>query len=266
VERLVYRRRHRTTCGTHAAFSDQICLAYFSLGSPFTVALPAPMSTPDETKVSSKYVSGWHQRSFRGRSLKSDRLPHLKIEGGTYFVTYRLADSLPQKVLADMKRELAQKIFPPEMPLSEQEAERNRERFRRMESWLDKGLGSCCLRRPEIGQLVEETMRFFHGTRYELLAWVIMPNHVHALLKPLGDFALGEIVKSWKQFSARRAKPLTGWTEKQFWQIESYDHWVRDAEEKGRIIRYIHRNPVKAGFCVMPEDWLWSSANKSVCG
>jgi REP element-mobilizing transposase RayT len=231
----------------------------FSLGKNLTAALLLPMAPtpPDETKFSSKYVSGRHRRTFRGHILKSDRLPHVKIEGGTYFVTYRLVDSLPQKVLADMKRELAQKEFPLQMSFSEQEAERNRERFRRMEGWLDKGLGSCCLRRPEIGKLVEDAMRFFHGTRYELLAWVVMPNHVHALLKPLGDFALGEIVKSWKQFTAHRAKPLLGWTKTQLWQIESYDHWVRDAEEKGRIIRYIRRNPVKAGLCVAPEDWPW---------
>jgi type I restriction enzyme R subunit/putative DNA methylase len=216
-----------------------------------------------EPSAPSKYIHGNHRRGFHHGSIQTGRLPHLKIEGGTYFITFRLADSLPQNVLADIREAVAQKHLPPDAPLPEpgQEAARQREYFRRMETWLDRGLGSCCLRRPEIARLFVGALHFFEGARYELFAWVVMPNHVHVMTKPLAAHPLGAIVKSWKQYTARRARPLPpGWRGKHFWQIESYDHWVRDAAEKERIKRYIHGNPVKAGLCAKPEDWPWSSA------
>lgn len=71
---------------------------------------------------------------------------------------------------------------------------------------------------------------------------------------------LTEILKTWKQFTSRRAKPLVGLGEEVFWQRESYDHWIRNDEEKGRIRRYVRNNPVTAGLCAAPEDWQWSSA------
>ncbi|MDR0902385.1 MAG: transposase [Opitutaceae bacterium] len=117
------------------------------------------------------------------------------------------------------------------------------------------------MRRPEIARLVAENLCFFNGARYTLLAWVLMPNHVHVLVKPLAAYALGAIVKSWKQYTSRRAKPMLAWKEGRFWQIESYDHWARDAGEKERIAHYIHWNPVKAGLCKTPEEWPWGSAH-----
>jgi type I restriction enzyme R subunit/putative DNA methylase len=226
-------------------------------------AIAFPLMHP-EPSAPSKYIHGNHRRGFHRGSIQTGRLPHLKIEGGTYFVSFRLADSLPQNVLADIREALAQRENPPgaPAPLSEsaQEAARQRDYFRRMERWLDRGLGSCCLRRPEIARLVVDALYFFEGVRHQLSAWVVMPNHVHVMTKPLAAHPLGTIVKSWKQYTARRAKPLLGWRAERFWQIESYDHWVRDAREGARIKRYIHRNPVKAGLCAKPEDWPWSSA------
>ena len=91
-------------------------------------------------------------------------------------------------------------------------------------------------------------------------AWVVMPNHVHVVVYPINGFTLGEIVKSWKQFSALRAKRILGLNGKRFWQPEAYDHWIRNAGEKAKIIRYIHNNPMKAKLCASPEEWKWSSA------
>jgi len=221
----------------------------------------AATPTPEPTK----YIHGIHRREFHKNALQSPRLPHIKVEGATYFVTWRLADSLPQNILRRFEEELELALgnFPSDMPDDERNNERERERFRRMEAWLDKGMGTCCLRKPFAAEMVVGAMRFFHGARYELFNWVVMPNHVHALVKPLGSFELGAIVKSWKQYTSRRLKPLLAWEGRAFWQIESYDRWVRHAEERARTVRYIHNNPVKAGLCAAPEDWPWSSASNA---
>ncbi|MGD0815633.1 MAG: hypothetical protein ABSA83_18730 [Verrucomicrobiota bacterium] len=71
---------------------------------------------------------------------------------------------------------------------------------------------------------------------------------------------MSDILKSWKQFTSRRAKQLLGIREGRFWQPESYDHWIRNDSEAARISRYIRNNPVIAGLCAQPEDWRWSSA------
>ena len=87
-----------------------------------------------------------------------------------------------------------------------------------------------------------------------------MPNLVHVMVWPMPNFTLSEIVKTWKQYTSRRAKALLGLGAQDFWQPESYDHWIRDDAERARIARYIRNNPVKAGLCQQPEEWRWSSA------
>jgi len=87
-----------------------------------------------------------------------------------------------------------------------------------------------------------------------------MPNHAHAIIWPMPNYLLSNILKSWKQFTSRRAKKILGMGEEPFWQPESYDHWIRNDDEKARISSYIRNNPVIAGFCTRPENWRWSSA------
>ncbi len=93
---------------------------------------------------------------------------------------------------------------------------------------------------------------------YELDAWVIMANHVHVLVRPL--VPLEKALMNIKSASARAANAILGRAGEPFWQGESYDHWVRSSEERGRIIRYIENNPVNAGLVEAPEEWRWSSA------
>ena len=194
---------------------------------------------------------GYHTRGY---------LPHIKHEGASYFVTFRLADSLPAEALAELERELADLRFAPATPAAGVQAERHRERRRRFEVLLDHGAGSCRLREATMAQLVENTLRYHHGERYQLEAWVVMPNHVHVLLRPLNGFTLSQIVKSWKQFISTHGKRLSESKADRFWQPEAYDHWVRDEADGARIVRYIERNPVKAGLCANPQDFRWSSA------
>lgn len=201
--------------------------------------------------------SGVHSRGY---------LPHVKREGAEYFVTFRLADSLPKEVLLRYEGERAERLRAfhdakrQGRAVADNEEIINRDFLRKVERYLDQGAGACHLRRPEIADLVAGALKFFHEQRYRLREWVVMPNHVHVLFWPMPNHVVGEIVKSWKQFTSMRAKPILGLPEGRFWQPEPFDHWVRDNEERARIARYVRNNPVTARLCAQPEDWRWSSA------
>jgi len=207
--------------------------------------------------------SGVHTRGY---------LPHVKREGASYFVTFRLADSLPQDVLRKFQAERAERLRQfhaqkapaekggqPTSPGIDLEAI-DRDYYRKLERFLDTGSGKCWLRRPEIADGVADALRFFAGQRYRLDAWVVMPNHVHAVLWPMPNHALSDILQSWKRFTAREANKRLARTGEPFWQRESFDHWIRSDEEHARCCRYVANNPVKAGLCSAPEEWRWSSA------
>ncbi len=196
--------------------------------------------------------SGVHSRGY---------LPHVKREGASYFVTFRLTDSLPKEILMRFEREHAEALrrLPP-TARSGQAEEVHRELRRKTERHLDQGAGECHLRRPDIADMVAAALRHFNGQQYLLDDWVVMPNHVHVILWPMPDFTLSDILKSRKRHTARQANLILGRTGESFWQRESYDHWIRNDEEKARIRRYIRMNPVNARLCATPEDWKWSSA------
>ena len=130
---------------------------------------------------------------------------------------------------------------------------------RRIEEYLDVGHGGCWLRQPEIAALVEGALRHFDGERYRLLAWCLMPNHVHALLETRAGFPLGDILHSWKSFTSSRANQLVG-RRGEFWQREYLDRYVRHAEHFAAVIAYIEENPVKARLARVKTEWPWSSA------
>jgi REP element-mobilizing transposase RayT len=201
--------------------------------------------------------SGLHSRGY---------LPHIKREGAIYFVTFRLADSLPKEALLRFEREKAARLerlyAAKSAGLSQADSEETiaRDFQRQIERYLDRGAGACRLRRADIAEVAATALRHFDGERYVLHEWAVMPNHVHALVWPMANHLLSDILKSWKQFTSRRAKRLLGLGDEPFWQPESYDHWVRSDAERSRIAGYIRRNPVTAGLCTRPEDWRWSSA------
>jgi REP element-mobilizing transposase RayT len=130
----------------------------------------------------------------------------------------------------------------------------------RVDKYLDVGHGDCWLAQPTIADLAAGAMRFHSGTRFDLHAWVVMPNHVHAVVHPRGEWALSVILKSWKWFVAREANKILKRTGATFWQSESYDHVIKDDEDLCRCCHYTTMNPVNAGLCEHPEDWRWSSA------
>ncbi len=170
------------------------------------------------------------------------RLPHWDSVGQPTFVTFRLYRSLP-----------SHRIFPPAR-LTAGRA------FAAIDRLLDNArTGPLYLSRPEFARLVVQALsdgaaRF---QRHELHAFVVMPNHVHALVTPRVN------AKEWlgplKGFTGHEGNRILG-RNGPFWQDESYDHMVRTSGEFERIKRYIEWNPVKAGLVASPEEFLWSSA------
>jgi REP element-mobilizing transposase RayT len=205
---------------------------------------------PDEPR--NPLRSGIHSRGY---------LPHVKREGASYFVTFRLVDSLPKEVLLGFEHEQAEALRRLAANANREQVEEiHRDLRRKIERYLDKGAGECHLRRPEIADMAAEAVRHFHGEQYLLDDWVVMPNHVHAILWPMPSYTLSAILKSRKRHIARQANLILGRTGETFWQRESYDHWIRNDPEKARIRRYIRMNPVNARLCKSPEDWKWSRA------
>ncbi len=114
----------------------------------------------------------------------------------------------------------------------------------RWENWLDESHGQCDLAKPRVRKIVQDALKHFDGQRYVLGEFVVMPNHVHVLVAPLGAHELSGIVQSWKSFTAHRITRLLN-QKGEFWQKETFDHIVRNAEEMERFAQYIRENPVR---------------------
>jgi putative DNA methylase len=177
------------------------------------------------------------------------RLPHFEAGQTAQHVTFRLADSLPATILARWKTENAH--------LSEQYQDAKLRK--NIELYLDQSYGSCALRNPRIGQLVQNALYHFHGTRYLLHEWAIMPNHVHVLFTPLHGNSLSSIIHSWKSFTAKEALKLLNQRDT-FWHPDYFDRAIRDQKHWETVVAYIRNNPVKAGLCATAEDWEFGSA------
>ncbi len=174
-------------------------------------------------------------------------LPHWEQDGTTYFITFRLADSLPQKKLDQWISERQAWLKTHNEPFSEMELEEYAQLFNeRINDWLDAGEGSCLLAKKNNAKIVADALKHFDGQRYRLGEWVVMPNHVHVVVTPIGDHSLTDIIQSWKSFTAHEINKNTD-SSGQLWQHESYDHIVRSPEQLCHFEQYIHNNPAKAG-------------------
>ena len=170
-------------------------------------------------------------------------LPHWQPEGKELFVTWRLADSLPRFFWRSCKQGT------------------HGRRFMQFDRALDLGrFGPRWLREPGVAEAVVHALHHGQEVRhfYRLLAYVVMPNHVHLLIN--ASAPLQKIMQTLKGFTAFRAHQILGKRGQAFWQDESFDHWVRNPVELEKIRRYIEDNPVAAGLAPHPADWPWSSA------
>ena len=193
------------------------------------------------------------QRTFRGMDPHGEvkitrrNLPHWRQAGAAYFVTFRLADAVPAILLREWKQELETWLkFHPEPWDAATKHEYHRRFQESREEWLDKGHGSCLLQESSAAEVVAGALKYFEGTRYLLDAFVVMPNHVHALVQPLNGHSLSEILHSWKSFTGKQLKHGKG-NHEAVWQDENYDRIVRDEKELERFRDYIECNPSKAG-------------------
>jgi putative transposase len=210
------------------------------------------------------------------------------VPGAAHFVTYRLFGSLPQAVLLELreKKESLLARRPTNKAVGEFREQVHKQIFARYDEYLDV-CGADCLRDSRIAEMILSNLHYHNGTKYYLIAYCVMPNHVHFLFQPidvatggspvakpageliaaseLGETAdaqspLAQVMHSLKSYTAHEANRILDRTGA-FWQAESYDHWVRDESELERIVSYIDSNPVKAGLVDRPEQWVWSSAH-----
>jgi putative transposase len=193
------------------------------------------------------------------RIYRNGLLPHWRQTGCTYFVTFRLADSIPKGVADELNYErrlwLGHRGIDSEsanwkqgfakLPKAER---RSYERLvgNMLNKSLDECLGSCSLRSPIAAKKVHAALVFFDGSRLLVGDYVVMPNHVHVLMTPINGFELEDILHSIKSFSASRIN-LQLKTSGQYWHRDSYDHIVRDFEQLVAYQEYIAANPSKAG-------------------
>jgi 1-hydroxy-2-methyl-2-(E)-butenyl 4-diphosphate synthase len=203
---------------------------------------PGDFSPPDWTKLTRQ---------------DSTHLPHWRIPGATYAVSFRLQDSIPRSAITlylERKEILLKKLQQHESSASSRSHLPELLAIRSEISSLYGELidtsqnathGECHLAKPEISELVESALRHFDGGRYELIAWSVMPNHVHAILRPIGEETLEKILFSWKSFTAKEANKLLG-SDGPFWQPEYYDHIILNGEDLGNQIKYVMNNPVIA--------------------
>jgi REP element-mobilizing transposase RayT len=133
------------------------------------------------------------------------------------------------------------------VPPDEQQAwnDFRRNRARKLETVLDQGHGGCLLRDPDHSQTIVEALHHFEGTRCEMMAFAVMPNHVHVLCRPVGDHTLEGLCGSWKWFTAQKVQRHLG-RQGGLWQEESFDRVIRDGDHYANTVRYIAKNPIAA--------------------
>ncbi|MDB6125578.1 MAG: Protein of unknown function Protein of unknown function [Pedosphaera sp.] len=174
---------------------------------------------------------GWHSRGY---------LPHFDVPGLVQLITYRLDDAMPSNRRAEWGALL--------------ELKDERQRRIKIEAYLDAGYGECHLRNPAIATLVQDNLLHFDNDRYQLSAWVIMPNHVHVLIE-MRTTPLAVILRNWKSFTGNMANRQLG-RAGTFWQKEYFDRYIRDEKHLNIAVRYIENNPVKARLVERPEQGL----------
>jgi REP element-mobilizing transposase RayT len=199
----------------------------------------------------------------------SSNLPHWQQKNVWYFVTFRLADSLPAETVEEIKKErelwLIKHRKNNNEPFSIEELKEYYRLFsERVEKLLDDCLGSCVLRQEKIAKIVADALMYFNKKKYILDDWVIMPNHVHILVKPINEYTLTEITHSWKSFTANEINKVLG-RSGQLWLHESYDHIVRNERAFYAIKNYIRNNPIKANLNLpsSAQSWTYKSTDSS---
>ena len=226
------------------------------------------------------------------------KLPHIQPPNATFFVTFRLAGSVPKSVLEQWKQEkrwleneldrVIRIADVTNVEIDQQQKARlqdfHRRWFVKFEEILHKEeTGPVWMKDPQVADLIQESLHYRDGNVFRLDSYSIMSNHVHSVFKPFlsarslnlvpeshplmyerADPTLGVIMKSLKGYTAHEANRILG-RKGEFWEAESYDHFVRDDAELARIINYVLNNPVKAGLVKDWRDWKWNWRRTTGC-
>lgn len=177
--------------------------------------------------------AGWRSRGY---------LPHFDAPDAVQHVVFRLMDALPAAARGAVER----------APSAE--------RIRTADAVLDKGHGERLLADPRVADIAQGALLHFDSDRYRLLAWCVMPSHVHVLAAQADRHPLSAVVHSWKSFTANAANKILG-RSGSFWAPEYYDRYMRNQEQLEATRAYVEANPVAAGLCRAPEEWRFSSAH-----
>jgi type I restriction enzyme R subunit len=215
------------------------------------------------------------EESFRRR-----RLPHWDVPGAIYFVTACLEGSIPAEGLLDLTRyrqQLERRPRPSEMGERQWQDHKWKLRFAQSDDWLDRRPGVRHFADARLARIAVTAIYYFAGARYDLLAYVVMPSHLHWVFRPLEAWTQGlgpsanvrppreRIMHGLKRHTGLECNRLLG-CQGPFWQDESYDHCVFDVDELERIMDYVEWNPVRAGLVTSPDEWLFSSARDRAAG
>ena len=192
-------------------------------------------------------------------SITHTSLPHWSQAGTISFITWRTGDSIPRDVarkwIAERnswleKQGIDSSLDDWRVQLNQLNKEKTYFYFqnftKRWNSELDRCKGRCVLRQRTISQIVSDSLIKFDGDRYNLLDFVIMPNHVHLLAAFPDEESMMKQCKSWKRFTAKKINEKLG-SKGRFWQSDSFDHLVRSPFQLEALHQYITDNPVKAG-------------------
>lgn len=171
-------------------------------------------------------IKGYYKRKY---------LPHYDNDKVYQFITFRLYDSIPKSLLYKWIDELG----------LNNNFDKGSDDYvaleRKIHVFEDSGFGECYLNNPLIYALVKDAFEKFDKERYELIDWVIMPNHVHLLIKPYPGYSLSKIVHSWKSYTANKANQILG-RKGEFWMKDYFDRYIRNEEHFEKVIKYIAKN------------------------
>jgi putative transposase len=189
-------------------------------------------------------------------SFYRGRLPHWQVDDGTYFVTLRLAGTLPAEVEQELRGLSAAFREAP----SEQRNRLARFIMDKMEDWLNTLGNKRHLIVPQVARVIMDSIAFHHTKKiWEVYEYVVMPNHIHVLFS-LRRGTLRSTLINFKRWTGRNAAPLAALKKGDpFWQDEWFDHWIRSNEEFYEKVEYIRQNPVVAGLVSDYGRWTYAS-------
>ncbi len=197
--------------------------------------------------------------------------------GGTFFVTFRLDDALPRSFMLNQRLQFyVQQTRCADLP-NDARRERLRTIRKRLFAHYDEALhqalyGHCYFKDPALSKIVADVLHQFDGSLYDLLAYTILPNHVHVLINTnlqlphepalidLENYectALRDILRQVKNTCGQAINQAIK-RDGRLWQRENFDHWVYTEHEFDNILQFIQQNPVRAGLVEKGEDWGWN--------